>query len=95
MTDGQCTPGQSTQLGRLVTNVTPNSEFGISNLQAGWQPVPNVNGLETNTGPKKKVAERTEPVQSVSGRSSGRVRAPPDFYQAGTSTKKGTESSKK
>ena len=85
MTDGQCIPGPSTQLGRLVHNVTPNSVDNILNHQGSWVPVPNINGLEKITGPKKKLTDWTEPEQSVPGRSSGRIRAPPDFYQAGTS----------
>ena len=86
--DGQCIPGPSTQLGRLVNNVTPISVDNILNPQGSWVPADNINGLEKVTGPKKKLKDWTVPKeQSVPGRVSGRIRAPPSFYQAGTSGK--------
>ena len=85
---GPCIPQPIPQQARLVNNVTPVLVDNILNPQGIWVPAKNINGLEKVPTPKKQLKDWSVPKeQAVPSRVSGRARAPPTFYQAGTNGK--------
>ena len=85
---GPCIPQPIPQQDRLVNNVTPVLVDNILNPQGIWVPAKNINGLEKVPTLKKQLKDWSVPKeQAVPSRVSGRARAPPTFYQAGTNGK--------